>query len=267
MDGSRDLATIARLIMVTPHFGRPLSGSRYRRHNPMTTRRRVLELFALAGATLAWLGPAGWLSQAFAQDAKKDATPAKPDDKKADAKEEKGDLAKPAALGDVALGPADAKVTIIEYASMTCTHCAHFHETTFPKLKQKYIDTGKVRFILREYPLDALAAAGFMIARCAGNDKYYAMTDLLFDKQDQWAFVDKPVDALEKLVKQAGFTQESFQACLKNKSIYDGVMATAKNGQALGVSSTPTFFINGQMQRGALSIEDLDKILTPLVGG
>ncbi len=113
-------------------------------------------------------------------------------------------------LGDVWLGPADAKVTVIEYASMTCSHCAHFHETTWPELKKKYIDTGKIRFTLREFPLDPLAMAGFMLARCNGNDKYYPMTDLLFAQQKNWAFVDKPVDALSTLVKQAGFTAEEF---------------------------------------------------------
>ncbi|MDX3809398.1 MAG: thioredoxin domain-containing protein, partial [Bosea sp. (in: a-proteobacteria)] len=122
-------------------------------------------------------------------------------------------------LGDVWLGPADAKVTVIEYASMTCSHCAHFHETTWPELKKKYIDTGKIRFTLREFPLDPLAMAGFMLARCNGNDKFYPMTDLLFSQQKNWAFVDKPVDALSALVKQAGFSQESFEACLKRQDI------------------------------------------------
>ena len=168
-------------------------------------------------------------------------------------------------LGDVWLGPADAKVSVIEYASMTCSHCAHFHETTWPELKAKYIDTGKIRFTLREFPLDPLAMAGFMLARCNGNDKYYPMTDLLFSQQKNWAFVDKPVDALSTLVKQAGFTQESFEACLKRQDIYDAITQVKDGGSKAGVDATPTFFVNGQKVSGAVSIAEFDKVLEPLL--
>ena len=178
------------------------------------------------------------------------------------------ELAVPGPLGDVEIGNKSAKVNIIEYASMTCSHCATFHEKTFPELKKKWIDTGKVRFTLREFPLDPLATAGFMLARCAGGDKYYPIVDLLFSQQKNWAFSNKPVEALLSLVKQAGFSQESFEACLKNQPIYDAVNAVRdRAAQKFGVNSTPTFFINGQVYRGALSVEELDKILTPLVGG
>ena len=178
------------------------------------------------------------------------------------------ELAVPGPLGDVEIGNKSAKVNIIEYASMTCSHCATFHEKTFPELKKKWIDTGKVRFTLREFPLDPLATAGFMLARCAGGDKYYPIVDLLFSQQKNWAFSNKPVEALLSLVKQAGFSQESFEACLKNQQIYDAVNAVRdRAAQKFGVNSTPTFFINGQVYRGALSVEELDKVLTPLVGG
>lgn len=171
-------------------------------------------------------------------------------------------------LGDVWLGSDDAKVTVIEYASMTCPHCAHFHTSTFPDFKKKYIDSGKVRFTLREFPFDPLATAGFMLARCNGNDKYYPMVDLLFTQQKSWAGTPNPVESLLATVKQAGFTQESFEACLKNQSIYDAVNAVRERAEKVfGVDSTPTFFINGQKQSGALSLEELDKILAPLLGG
>lgn len=169
-------------------------------------------------------------------------------------------------LGDVWLGSADAKVSIVEYASLTCSHCATFHAATWPELKKKYIDTGKVRFTLREFPLDPLATAGFMLARCNGNEKYIPMTDLLFAQQRNWAFTDKPVDALSSLVKQAGFTQESFEACLKRQDIYDAVTVVKDGGAKAGVDSTPTFFINGQKRSGALTIAEFDKILEPLLG-
>ena len=171
-------------------------------------------------------------------------------------------------LGDVFLGKDDAKVTIIEYASMTCPHCARFHTATFPVLKQKYIDTGKVRFTLREFPFDPAATAAFMLARCNGNDKYYAMVDLLFTQQKAWVGTPNASESLMTIFRQAGFTQESFEACLKNQPIYDAVNQVRDRGEKVfGVDSTPTFFINGQKQSGALSIEELDKILTPLLGG
>ena len=176
------------------------------------------------------------------------------------------ELAKESPLGDIALGDPKAPVTVIEYASMTCTHCAHFNATTFPVLKAKYIDTGKVRYILREFPLDPLAAAGFMLARCAGKDKFYPVVDLLFQQQQNWAFVDKPVDALLATVKQAGFTKESFEACLNDQKMLDAVNEVRQRASdKLGVNSTPTFFINGKKETGALEPDAMSKIIDALL--
>ncbi len=177
------------------------------------------------------------------------------------------ELAVPGPLGDVALGPENAKVTIVEYASLTCSHCAAFHKDTFPKLKERYIDTGQVRFILREFPLDPLATAGFMLARCEGNAKYYPITDLLFDTQRSWAFSDKPLDALQQMMRQAGFSKEKFESCLKDQKLYDAVNAVRKRAEErFKISSTPTFFINGQRHAGNMSIEELEKIIKPMLG-
>ena len=177
------------------------------------------------------------------------------------------DLAVAGPLGDVTLGPADAKVTIIEYASLTCSHCAAFHKETWPELKKRYIDTGKVRFTLREFPLDPLATAGFMLARCDGEGKYYPITDLLFEQQKNWAFTEKPLDALRQLMRQAGFSQEKFDSCLKDQKLYDAVNAVKNRGvDTFKVDSTPTFFINGQRHPGALSIDEIEKIIKPLLG-
>jgi protein-disulfide isomerase len=177
------------------------------------------------------------------------------------------ELAAPGPLGDVALGPADAKVTIIEYASLTCSHCAAFHKTTYPELKKRYIDTGQVRFILREFPLDPLAKAGFMLARCDGNQNYYPITDLLFDKQSDWAFSKKPLDALQQMMRQAGFSKEKFESCLQDQKLYDAVDAVRKRGdEKFKVNSTPTFFINGQRKSGSMSIDELEAILKPMLG-
>lgn len=174
-------------------------------------------------------------------------------------------MAEPA-LPDMWQGAKDAPVTIIEYASMTCTHCAAFHAETWPTLKGKYIDTGKVRFVLREFPLDPLATAGFMLGRCAGPEKRNAILDLLFDQQKNWAFVDKPVVALENTVKQAGITHDAFEACLKDQKLLGQVNAERdKAAQDFKVDATPTFYINGTKHAGELSVPDLDKILAPLV--
>jgi protein-disulfide isomerase len=176
------------------------------------------------------------------------------------------ELMAPPPLGDESLGSATAPVTIIEYASMTCPHCAHFHETTFPGLKKKYIDTGKVRFIFREFPLDQLAAAGAMLARCAGKDKYFPMIDTLFSQQKEWV-VQKPLEPMFNIAKQAGFTQQSFDECLANQQMLTGLQEGQKRATQLGVNSTPTFFINGKIVRGGMSPEELDKQLAPYVNG
>jgi protein-disulfide isomerase len=177
------------------------------------------------------------------------------------------DLMSPGPLPDIALGPADAKVTIVEYASLTCSHCAAFHKETYPVLKSRYVDTGKVRFILREFPLDPLATGGFMLARCDGEGKYYPITDLLFDEQKTWAYTDKPLDALRQMLKQAGFSQEKFDSCLRDQKLYDAVNGVKNRGmEQFQVNSTPTFFINGQRHAGNLSIDELEAIIKPLLG-
>ncbi|MDP4022485.1 DsbA family protein [Methylobacterium sp. NEAU 140] len=176
-------------------------------------------------------------------------------------------LMQPGPLGDVWLGPDDAKVTIIEYASMTCSHCAAFHRDTWPALKARYIDTGKVRFTLREFPLDPLATAAFMLARCEGNKMYYPITDLLFDQQSAWAFTQKPVDALEQMLRQAGYTKEKFEACLKDQKIYNAVNGVKQRGlETFKVDSTPTFFINGERFTGEMTIEGMEKVIKPILG-
>ena len=177
------------------------------------------------------------------------------------------DLMAANALSDVVQGGADAKVTIIEYASMTCTHCASFHQEVYPALKAKYIDTNKIKFILREFPLDPLATAGFMLARCSGSDeKRTALVDIMFSQQKSWAFVDKPIEALLNLTKQAGFTQEAFETCLKDQSLYDNINKIRNRAsEKFGIDATPTFYINGVRRSGELSIDDLDKAITPLL--
>lgn len=216
----------------------------------MIDRREFLVFAAAAG--LAATGPA--LAQAQKAPPEKDAVSLV-------------ELMAEPATKDLWLGKPDAPVTIVEYASLTCGHCAHFHETTWPTLKSKYVDTGKARYVLRDFPLDPVAAAGSMLARCAGDDKRASVVDLLFSNQTKW-LVNKPVDALRDLLKQAGFTQESFDACLKNQELYDAVIKTREAAsEKFGINSTPSFFINGKLHRGALTVAELEKILAPLLAG
>src|SRR3984957_6905456 len=173
------------------------------------------------------------------------------------------ELMKPNPMGEMSLGDEKAPVTIIEYASMTCPHCAHFSETTFPELKKKYIDTGKVRFIFREFPLDQLAAAGFILARCAGPDKYFPLIETLFAQQKDWV-VQRPLAPLTAIAKQAGLSQEAFEACLDNRQMLEGIEKVRNQAsEKFGVNATPTFFVNGKRLSGALSIEELEKEFAP----
>jgi protein-disulfide isomerase len=211
------------------------------------TRRQLLSataLFTLAAPTL--MSPAA-ISSALADDAQP--SPA--------------DLADAGPDGDVMLGSDKAPVTIIEYASMTCPHCAHFSATTFPELQKRYIDTGKVRFTLRAFPLDALAAAGFMLARCAGKDKYMPMAETLFAKQADWV-VKEPLPPLREIAKQFGMTEDSVNQCLANQKMLDSIQAVRDHAvDKLGVNSTPTFFINGKKFIGDLSIDQMAKEIDP----
>ena len=178
------------------------------------------------------------------------------------------DVAKPVSLPDMALGPADAKVVITEFASMTCPHCAAFNAGVFPKLKTEYIDTGKIRYVFREFPLDIKAAAGSMLSRCIAKDdpaKYFAVTDLLFRSQNDWV-VKNTTETLTRIGKQAGLTQQQVEACLKDQALLDKIAADQKYASdILKVDSTPTFFINGEKIKGEASFEEFQKKIDPLL--
>ena len=178
------------------------------------------------------------------------------------------DVAKPVSLPDMALGPADAKVVIAEFASMTCPHCAAFNATVFPKLKAEYIDTGKIRYVFREFPLDIKAAAGSMLSRCIAKDdpaKYFAVTDLLFRSQNDWV-VKNTTETLMRIGKQAGLSQDAVEACLKDQALLDKIAADQKYAaEVLKVDSTPTFFINGEKIKGEASIQEFEKRIDTLL--
>jgi len=215
------------------------------------TRRAFTTALSLTGlAALAGLSPFRLIAQAMAQTAT--------------------DVAKPVSLPDMALGPAAAKVTVTEFASMTCPHCAAFNAEVFPKIKAAYIDTGKIRYIFREFPLDIKAAAGSMLARCIAKDdagKYFAVVDLLFKQQIDWAG-PKTTETLTRIGKQAGLTEKQVEDCLKDQALLDKVAADQKYAaEVLKVDSTPTFFVNGDRIKGETSFEEFQKKIDPLLKG
>jgi protein-disulfide isomerase len=171
----------------------------------------------------------------------------------------KEELMTPGPLGEKTQGDPKAPVTLIEYAAVTCPHCSDFFMHQFPELKSKYIDTGKVHFVFREFALNALDVAGFMLARCAGDNQFFPIVDTLFEKQREWV-VQKPLEPLMAIAKQAGFTQQSFEECLKNQKVEDGVKwVRERAAEKFGVSGTPTFFINGKKFTGNPTAADIGK--------
>jgi len=180
------------------------------------------------------------------------------------------DLMTPDPLGDMTLGSAEAPVTIIEYASMSCPHCARFALVTFPEIRKRYIETGKVRFILREFPLDRLAEAVSVVTRCACNDdpqRYFALTEALFREQAAW-LIDQPLPALLAAAQQGGVSEATFNACLANQQVLDGLeKGRRRAADAFQVRSTPTFFINGKPHTGALTADEMAALIDPYLKG
>src|SRR3954453_15615376 len=219
------------------------------------TRRAFTSMLSLTGlAALAGVSPLRFISDAMIPEAMAQAAD--------------GDVATPVSLPDMALGPKDAALTITEYASMTCPHCAAFNEQVFPKIKSEYIDTGKVRYVFREFPLDIKAAAGSMLSRCIANGdapKYFAVTDMLFRQQNDWV-VKNTTETLTRIGKQAGLTQQQVEACLKDQALLDKIAADQKYASdVLKVDSTPTFFVNGEKIKGETSFEEFAKKINPLL--
>lgn len=165
---------------------------------------------------------------------------------------------------DQVMGKADAPITIIEYASTTCGHCATLHKTALPKIKSDWVDTGKAKLIYRDFPTGpaALSIGASMIAHCSGKERYFGVLGLIMEQQDKWMSAANPLDALKKMVRLAGMTSEDVDACLQRQDLANDIQARAQDGaKAYNVESTPTLVINGKVVEGARSYEEFDKIL------
>jgi protein-disulfide isomerase len=174
------------------------------------------------------------------------------------------DILTPPDEGDMTMGKDDAKVTMVEYASASCPHCAAFYKDVFPKIKADYIDTGKIRFIFREFPHNQQALAAFMLARCSPKEKYFPLMDVFFSTQETW--VPNAHDGLLNIMKQAGMSQADFDACLKNEKIAKAILAVRdKASNKYGVDGIPTIFINGQVFHGEATYDDIKKVIDPLL--
>jgi protein-disulfide isomerase len=215
----------------------------------MITRRTFNAALAFTGAAVAaGLSPWKLISAAAAQEPEA--------------------IAKPSTLGDMTLGSKDAPVTIIEYASMTCPHCAAFEKEVFPQIKSAYIDTGKVKFIFREFPLDQVALAASALARCVAKDdsnKYFAMIGILFNQQAD--LQTHAFETINRVGKQAGFSEKMIKACVQDDlTVQKGILADREYAnKTLKIDSTPSFFVNGKLVKGETSFDSFKAMIDPLL--
>jgi protein-disulfide isomerase len=161
------------------------------------------------------------------------------------------------AKDDYTMGQADAPITIVEYASLTCPHCANFHANTLPGIKTDFIDKGLVRLIYRDFPLDQMALTGSMLARCAGRDRYFPFIEALYSTQQKWSRDQNPVVAMSRIALLGGMNQAKIDACLKDTTVAEAILKQRIDGQkAFGIKATPTLIINGKLFSGGLTLDE-----------
>jgi len=175
----------------------------------------------------------------------------------------KEQMLEPGPLGEREYGSRNAPVTIIEYASLTCPHCRNYHRNVFPKVKRQYIDTGKVRYIIREFPIGRSAGNAAIATRCVPENKYLGLTEAYLSRQGQWVSQDVRLDKIYAVAKSSGLSRAEFDKCLANQSIIDGIKEVKQRGRKYGVIGTPTLFINGQKAQGAVSFDQIKAMIDP----
>jgi protein-disulfide isomerase len=171
------------------------------------------------------------------------------------------ELMAPGPLGERALGKPDAPVTVIEYVSLTCPHCANFHKTIFPRVKKEFIDTGKVRYIVREFPIGRTSGNAAIANRCAPEDKYFFVLGQFLTRQPEWVSQEVRPDAIFAVARSSGMTRETFDKCLSNQTMIDGLNEVKQRGRQFGVIGTPTFFINGRKAQGEVTFEEIKAMI------
>jgi protein-disulfide isomerase len=167
------------------------------------------------------------------------------------------ELMAPGPLGERVMGKATAPVTVIEYVSLTCPHCANFQKNLFPRLKKEFIDTGKVRYIVREFPIGRTAGTAAIVNRCAPEEKYFFLLDQFLARQPEWVSEEVRPDAIYSVAKASGMSRETFDKCLSNQVIIDGLTGVKQRGRQFNVIGTPTFFINGRKAQGEVTFEQI----------
>jgi protein-disulfide isomerase len=175
----------------------------------------------------------------------------------------KAELLQPGPLGEREYGNPNAPVTIIEYASLTCPHCRNYHAKVFPKVKRAYIDTGQVRYIIREFPIGHTAGKAAIITRCVPKDKYLPLVTAFLARQPEWVSQEVRPDALYKVAKSSGISRAEFDKCLSNQAIIDGLTEVKQRGRTYGVIGTPTLFINGKKAQGEVTFEEVKALIEP----
>lgn len=170
-------------------------------------------------------------------------------------------------LPEMSWGSATAPVTLIKYMSLTCPYCKRFHAEVYPVLKRDYIDTGKVRFIMREFPIGKSSGTATVALRCAAADKYLDLYGRFLSQQAQWVSQDVRTDAIFRVAAQAGVTQEQFNACMSNQTLVSQLNAVKERGRKLGVIGTPNFFVNGKLVKSTVGITELKAMIDPIIAG
>jgi protein-disulfide isomerase len=171
------------------------------------------------------------------------------------------ELMAPGPLGDRVLGKADAPITVIEYVSLTCPHCANFQKHLFPRFKKEFIDTGRVRYIVREFPIGHTAGHAAIVNRCAPEDKYFFLLNQFLTRQPEWVSQEVRPDAIYAVAKSSGMTRETFDKCLSNQTIIDGLTEVKQRGRQFNVIGTPTFFINGRKAQGEVTFDEIKAMI------
>lgn len=225
-------------------------------------RRKILIASGAAGALLLSGGAGLKLLGGGAE-----ARPLSPDTLARDVRERAGQRVQLASVSEVGsddhiLGDPDAPITIIEYSSLTCPHCASFHRNTLPQLKEEWIDTGRARLVYRHYPLDQAALRAAMMTNCLEGRRFFGMIEMLFEQQRQWSRADEPIRQLARMASMAGMDQETFEKCVNDRAEAERIVEKqTKARDEIGIQSTPSFYIDGEVVAGAQPFEEFDRIL------